>query len=254
MLKEELILFNQKHGGDLIGFASADRFEGAPRGHHPRDFITQGKTVISVGMVVPRQVLNYENLLENSELIPPEIREEYLQKYFYRACGYANINEMLDTLAYKITRYLEKSGYKAIFFTATYGTKYGDIQNMVPGLKGIFSHRHAAVRAGLGEFGLNNLVVTPEHGPRVRFNSIITDVEMPQNPLLDKKACLGIKCKKCVERCGTGAIKYTVNEDELVDAKTWIDPVTTTDVETCRNGRIDAFCLGRCLNVCPVGE
>ncbi len=253
MLKSEVISFAMNQGADLIGFASSERFRDAPRAHHPEDFISQAGTVISFGMLIPKPVLNYETLLKESELIPPELREEYLQKYFYHACGYSIINRLLDFLGYKLTRYLEKRGFAAIYFTPTYGKEYEHFQESIPDHKGIFSHRHAAVRSGLGEFGLNNVVVTPEYGPRVRFNSVITDAEIEQDPLLQKKACLGFGCRACMIKCGTGAIQYISAEKDIDDGQVWIDPVTTTEVDTCRNGRIEAFCLGRCLAVCPVG-
>ncbi len=256
MLKNEVISLCMRDGANLVGFASIDRFDGAPQGHHPRDFISSARAVISIGMIVPRAVLNYQNMLVDSEFVPESIRKEYLQKYFYRSSGYDIINNCLNTLGYRLTQYLERMGFLAVYFTATYGDVYFKYQQQVPGQKGIFSHRHAAVRAGLGEFGLNNIVVTPKYGPRVRFNSIITDAPLKADELLQKKVCLGMNCQKCIDQCGTEALRFKENIDisGIDDKKVCLDPITSTDVPTCKVKRTEAFCTGHCLRVCPIGE
>ncbi len=81
-----------------------------------------------------------------------------------------------------------------------------------------FSQRHAAIRAGLGEFGFNNIVLTPEFGPRVRFVSVITEAELEPDPLITKKICLREKCGGingpiCLRRCTAGAIQLRDNID-----------------------------------------
>ena len=44
--------------------------------------------------------------------------------------------------------------------------------------------KQAAVRAGLGVMGLNNLVVTREYGPRIRFGAVYTAASLtPDSPL-----------------------------------------------------------------------
>lgn len=257
MLKKEIIALSMHEGAGLVGFAPVDRFAGAPRGHHPVDFIAAATTVISIGMIVPRAVLDYEQYLIGSELIPAEIREEYLQKYFYHAGGYSTINHALNRLGYRIAQHLERMGFQAIYFTPSYDDNYAQYQQLVPGQKGIFSHRHAAVRAGLGEFGLNNLVVTPQFGPRVRFTSIITDAPLEGDPLLPKKVCLDLECKKCIRECRTGALKLRVTAAGLdcgPDRPVRLDPVSLTAVPRCKNRRVEAFCSGLCVRVCPVGR
>ena len=41
--------------------------------------------------------------------------------------------------------------------------------------------RVAAVQAGLGVRGLNEVVITPEYGPRVRFTALFTDAELARD-------------------------------------------------------------------------
>jgi epoxyqueuosine reductase QueG len=118
-------------------------------------------------------------------------------------------------------------------------------------LPGMFSQRHAAVRAGLGEFGLNNVVVTERFGPRVRFNSVVTTAPLTASPLLSTKACLGVTCNICIDECPARA--FTVLA-EAQRAGVWLDPVSRTDWTICRERREPLACAGRCLRVCPVGH
>jgi len=108
-----------------------------------------------------------------------------------------------------------------------------------------FSHRHAALLAGLGNFGMNNTLLTPEFGPRVRFASVLTAAEIEPDPLLEKPLC--IRCRRCVEACPVHAL----------DGRDY--PAGLTDKKTCATRsesllkRFIAPC-GICIKVCPVGE
>ena len=43
-------------GADLVGFASIDRFEKAPEGHHPAYYLPEAKTVITFAKQFPNTV------------------------------------------------------------------------------------------------------------------------------------------------------------------------------------------------------
>ena len=122
-----------------------------------------------------------------------------------------------------------------------------------------FSQRHAATRAGLGEFGFSNIVLTPEFGPRVRFVSIITEAELEPDPLITEKICLREKCGGrdgpiCLRRCITGALQLL---DGLDHDAIFIDTPTKTDRSLCITRIGDAtvhHCvyMGTCMRVCPI--
>lgn len=68
-----------------------------------------------------------------------------------------------------------------------------------------WSHRQAAIAAGLGVRGLNNLLITPEYGPYVRLGSMLTTAELePTRRELDPDLCN--QCMKCVRACPVGAL------------------------------------------------
>ncbi len=250
-LTNDVIHWLKEQGVSVVGIANVERFKGSPRGHHPCDFVHKAKSVITFGVALLHHTLHWEGYLTNSELVPSEHRKDVLQNYFYEQTGYVLVNDLLDKLALCLSNLLESQGYPSLFFPATYGdTVSAFIQERIPSGWGLFSQRHAAVMAGLGEFGLNNVVVTPQYGPRIRFNSVITEAELVPSALLAEKACLGESCSICVQDC-PGAISLRHDFDPVA---VWYVTPARTDIEVCRKLRNLHYCLGRCIKVCPVGE
>lgn len=65
-----------------------------------------------------------------------------------------------------------------------------------------------AVDAGLGELGRNGLLITPEFGPRVRITGVITDMPLAQDQPIDMGVWQFCQvCKKCAEKCPSGALQ-----------------------------------------------
>ncbi|HSR13623.1 MAG TPA: hypothetical protein VLS90_19400 [Thermodesulfobacteriota bacterium] len=251
LLTKEVRELALREGAMLFGISGVDRFEGAPRGHHPAEILKEARTVVTFAIPLVEQIADWEELFPNSEILKTEIRETMLQDYLYSEVNYNFINDRLNQIALRVTLFLQAKGFRSILFPATFGSAYKHFHDMMPGWMGLFSQRHAAVRAGLGEFGLNNVVVTPEYGPRVRFNSVITRAPLQVSPLLQKKACLGAKCSLCLKKCGGQAISLLPSFDEK---GIWLNPVTRTDMPLCRKRRVEVFCYGRCLQICPVGR
>ena len=252
MLTNEVINWLKAEGASLVGIAPIDRFCGAPRGHHPSDFLNGAKSIITFGVALLHQALYWEGHLSNSEIVPPEHQEDVLQNYFYRQTGYVMVNRLLDMMALRLANVLESRGYPSLFFPATYGRGqvWEFIKERIPSKAGLFSQRHAAVRAGLGEFGLNNVVVTPEYGPRIRFNSVITKAELKPTPLVKEKVCLGEGCSICLQNC-PGAISLRSDFDPNT---VWYDTPARTNLDDCIRHWGVNYCWGRCIKVCPVAQ
>lgn len=248
-LKNSLKKLARDLGVSLFGVASVDRFEGSPPGHHPEDWLATVKSIISFGIQIPVYIHAYERLLKNSIWIQGDLRKEVLHDHFYCTLGYTVINRSLEDIGLRLTLKLENMGFGTIYFPATYSEEHKHIQERVPNRAGLISQRHAAVRAGLGEFGLNNIVVTPQYGSRIRFNTVLTEAELEPDPLLKSKACLGKGCSLCIKNCGGDALK--INEEVDWHA-VWVDPVSRTDQDLCRQKRKKMFCYGRCARICPI--
>jgi ferredoxin len=88
---------------------------------------------------------------------------------------------------------------------------------MVPearfGLVADFSQRHAAIAAGLGNWGRNNLVIHPRIGSRVLFGTVLCDAEFPPDPPFTEDLCT--QCNICVEQCPGKALDEEGKTNEM---------------------------------------
>ncbi len=79
---------------------------------------------------------------------------------------------------------------------------------------GIFL-KDAAVMAGLGCIGKNNLVITPGYGPRIRFRALLLDRKAEATGPLEFNPCEGCE-QPCRKACPIKAFQNTVySADEL---------------------------------------
>jgi len=234
-------------GASLVGVAPVERFDGAPQGHHPRNLLPGARSVLTFGMRILDRVMDWPALLPESACYPPEIRVEALRLMLYKKSGYDIINDHLSSLALRLATHLEDLGYPSLFFPTT-NTGLPEYLMSYPGL---FSQRHAAVRAGLGEFGLNNVVVTAQYGPRIRWNSVLTTAPLTPSPPLAVKTCEGLGCQQCVKKCPVGALRSL---PDAAEDRIWLLPAARTDWDACRKSQATSDCMGRCLRVCPAGR
>jgi len=187
-------------GAELVGVAPVSRFENAPEETKPTHYMPDAANVISIGIQIANGVCdvwgNYDE--------PGKSAGPYL---FY---GYGLINLELSRTAYSVAKTLEKMKYKSLTFPPTWAVaQYRFPERVVDGVfLADFSHRHAAVAAGLGELGWHGLCITPKFGTRVRFNSIITNAPLTADSMYEgPKLCQPEKCKrKCAQTCPTKAI------------------------------------------------
>ena len=264
-----------QRGAKQVGIASIDRFEGAPKGHHPCDYIPGAKSVIVAVMPIVSGLMGWNSFMENSDMVPaheiynrPDGKEQpwsprtTLRKHIERRCSYEVVNMDLQSISMHTSILLEDYGYRSVYLPTTYGMTLSWPGNYIwdfPKMKsagGPFSHRHAAVAAGLGQIGRNNLFMTEKHGPRVRLVSIITEAELNPDPQLTKAICLGEKCNICAKSCPSKAFS-TENILKYNVGKTPIE-VCAMNKENCRNFYKDsAFgeqCGRECMTSCPLSR
>ncbi|GAB6286152.1 MAG: hypothetical protein STSR0009_23530 [Methanoregula sp.] len=91
---------------------------------------------------------------------------------------------------------------------------------------------------------MNNMLLTPEYGPRVRFTSIFTAAEIPPDPVMEEPVC--IRCMRCVKACPVHALTRGEYPHCLTDKHA----CATRSEELLR--RYISPC-GICIKVCPVG-
>ena len=234
---------------DLIGFANKARFACVDPQHNPFSIFPEAKTVIMLGKRICRGALRGV--------------EEGTNFGDYNLFGNRWLeDEFLSIACYDLVRVLEDNGWAACpifpnpFELGPQGVSVADgrpAPNVYPDFD------YAAVACGLGEIGLNGLLLTPTFGSRQRFHMILTDAEIEPSPLFEGHICDA--CGKCAESCPLGAIdpQKTV-EVEICGKKMQIADINYDICRTCKNGtcanrfapnarpdRIAALCNRTCI-------
>jgi epoxyqueuosine reductase QueG len=179
---------------DFVGIAPVERFEKAPPGKRPQDLLPEARSVVVVGIAIVQGVMRAK------EIAFQGLRHAI---YPYMIYGYVHLNNHLAAIAHHLSRLLEKEGHLTLPIPPS---PPSDSYETI----GVFSGRHAAVAAGLGQFGWNSLLVTPQVGSRLRLVSIITAAELEPDPMyMGEPICEVEKCRHlCLRRCPTGAISW----------------------------------------------
>ena len=112
------------------------------------------------------------------------------------------------------------------------------------GKGGIFL-KDAAVLSGLGIIGMNNLLITPEFGPRVRLRALCLDVELEPTGPIDFAPCETCDMP-CIQACPQEAFKDGTYKRVLCNKQMKIDEANrvTAYIKYCR----------ACELACPVGK
>jgi epoxyqueuosine reductase len=224
----------------LVGFASVDRWENPPEElpnkfeewippeFWPQNIYPEAKTVIVIGLPVQLPIVDTAPSIYYHEL-------------------YKTVNTLLDLKAYELSEYLNKKNFASIYLPRD---GYGDIDVLLKKPLAFFSHRHAAYLAGLGSFGQNNVILTPEYGPRVRFTSIFTSAEIESDVISGADLCT--KCMFCINECPVQAIPQLSSSSED-NFPSMVDKITCAKRSKALREKYISPC-GICIKVCPVGE
>lgn len=116
----------------------------------------------------------------------------------------------------------------------------------------VFSLKIPPFLAGIGWIGKNNLLITPDLGPRIRLGTILTDAPLPvsaEKPLDDNCG----DCLACVDICPVGAL--TGRSFDPGQGRQ--DRLNITKCKAYRREREKeqgAFVCGLCMYICPYGK
>ncbi len=107
-----------------------------------------------------------------------------------------------------------------------------------------------AQMAGLGWMGLNGIIVTPEHGPRVRLAAVYTSIE--NLPVCEKNEHSWVyefcqNCRICIKECPPKALYDTpINRGN--------GQITYVDNNLCFPYFSDHYGCSVCITVCPFNQ
>lgn len=227
LTKAQISAYARDLGATLVGFAPAsrwDEFGEVEEAYRPRAIWPETKTVIVLGVPMLLPIIETTPSINYVEL-------------------YDTSNILLDQIAYRLSIQLTENGHGAIFFPRD---AYGDIQILVKKPLAAFSHVFAGKYTGLGTIGYSHVLLTEKYGPRVRYVSVFTSLELEPDPVLDRELCT--KCRICHKLCPTQA--FTTREDRIIadmnkGACSW---------HHARLRKEHRYPCGVCVKVCPVGE
>ncbi|NPV89150.1 MAG: epoxyqueuosine reductase [Firmicutes bacterium] len=190
-VKKKIKDFALGMGVDDVGFATVSDYQ-SPRSPSIESLFPAARSMV---------VLTYKEL-SNCESPSPQMS----------MAGRLDIMEFARSCNYKLCRFLEKefrctAMSTPLSYPLDMGKKAGN------GTIGDVSCRHAALAAGQGNFGRNNLIIHPTLGARVIFAVILTSLELPSDPPVTEDLC--IQCNICVENCPAGALDEEGKTDVL---------------------------------------
>jgi len=181
-------------GVPLVGFADA-----------VDPLFIQLKKVVSFTHAVPRDLLTNAGtvvsfFLPFSKLLSVTNIKGHLSSHEW-AVSYIETNELIKQLSSHLKGIFSAVNQEVVTIPATHNW----IEDK---LISNWSHRHVAFIAGLGRFGLNNMLIT-DKGCCGRIGSLITSAMIEPDFRSEIESCLykyDGSCKKCVGKCVNDAL------------------------------------------------
>jgi len=179
---------------------------------HPEKLLPNAKTVISAA------------LCYYASGPDPGPGEGRLPRYAWRD-HYADLRERLDTLGRRLG-----GSYRVLV----------DANHHVD--------RAGAARSGVGFFGKNTLLITPQHGSWVVLGTLVTDVVVEPSPSLDLDCG---SCRLCIDACPTGAIVEPGVLDSRLCLSYWTQAPKAIPEQFREELGSQVYGCDICQDVCP---
>jgi epoxyqueuosine reductase QueG len=193
-------------------------------------FLTQFPRAVSHGFVLADGVVN--TLAHHKGIAA-------LSNYWYYV--YQIVNPRIDSISLMLAQSLDKAGFQAFVVPSSQTVDR-------TGLTGVFSHKLAAHLAGLGWIGKSALLITPEHGPRVRWGTVLTDAPLETGMPMDEMCR---DCDACVKGCP--AHVFTGQSFDKPRPRSEIFAAKACDNYLSKRETFHRAC-GICVYICPYGR
>ena len=211
----------------IVGFADAKG-----------SYITALKTIVSAEHKMPEDFMENPNIIISyyipfkKEVAATNLNVEGNMAAQEWADAYNLTNTMISDISQYVAEMLTEMGYRAVSPTGIVFDRELIVSN--------WSQRHIAYAAGLGTFGINNMLITNK-GCCGRFGSVIANIPVEPDCIAEEERCLYKKngsCKKCVQNCFSGALtvdgfdrKKCYEICMINDAKTGADVCGKCDID-----------------------
>ena len=185
--------------------------------HLDLDYVTRFDRAISLGKRLLDPVIE-------------DIKDRPTLLYFHH---YRQLNFFLDRGAFLLSSRIQDQGFQALPIPASQMIDWDKQKSHV-------SHKMIGILAGLGWIGRNNLLVNPQFGSRYRLVTILTDMPLVPDEVLNRDC---EKCMACLETCPAQAIKE--NKEDF-DHWACFDKLK----EFRRQGIVGQHICGVCVKAC----
>ncbi|MGD0917972.1 MAG: 4Fe-4S double cluster binding domain-containing protein [Thermodesulfobacteriota bacterium] len=197
------------------------------------NILSDFKYCISIGLILPNTLIDQLPFRSNRAVAVN-----------YRFHAYEIINHRLDHDTSILSNFVQELGYHVMPIPAA--ERYDDER-----ICAVFSHKLGAHLAGLGWIGKSCLLITPNHGPRVRWSSILADA-----PLKPTGKPMGEKCGACldcVKICPMNAFSGR-SFDPKEPREMRYDALKCQDYFISMTDKGEIPVCGMCLYACPYGR
>ncbi|MCX6004717.1 MAG: hypothetical protein NT082_03500 [Chloroflexi bacterium] len=177
-LEKDIKDFAVNAGASLVGIAGRERLIGPPS-IDPNYVLRGAKSVMALAL--PMNVPAIYDFLDKTSSGPHNIDQ-------------ARMNQRMHRISKELADYIVSLGYKAVAVPPnnTYRRALDPFST-----RPSFSHRFAAVLAGLGTFGLSGNVITKEYGAAVYLGSVVTNAVLKSDPVLPARYAMDNRCRTC---------------------------------------------------------
>lgn len=222
LTKEEIREKILELGADVCGFGGIERFTDAPENFRPTDLYADCKSVISVGVALPKGLLRVDSRL--------------LYGHFN-----ADVVHKVDEIVLTAAKIIEKE-YGGICVPIPSDGPYEYWEQETLTGKGLLSMKHTAVACGVGQIGKSSLLLNPEYGNRLTLGAILTNVVF-ESDLFCKNICIP-GCTKCLNACPVSAIQDGAVIQKECRQNTYGNTARGFDTVDCN----------KCRSVCPMRD
>lgn len=159
------------------------------------------KTIVSPSHYLPTDIL-YDAKAVISFFVPFDksiIKKNAKEGEIEPSDSWHRATQLTDELIIKLCNDLQKRFQTAtIKFRPVHANNF-DSKKLISD----WSHRHVAYIAGLGTFGINNMLITNQ-GSAGRLGGVVTNIDIDPSPRPQYEYCIykyNKKCLQCVSRC-----------------------------------------------------
>ena len=245
-LKNKIIKYAHTLSIDLIGFTTADRFNGLENILNERkkkNYVSEFEEENLELRINPRKTLKNarsivvigQSYYSNIDSSPVDTNRSKFQGDLARISWGEDYHRVLKEKLDKLSSFI--------------GNKRSDFQFLSFVDTGPLVDRHVAWRAGLGVFGKNNCLINDKLGSWFVIGYMLTNLDIEADKPKENTCC--INCNICIKECPTGAIE----KPHVINVKKCISYILQSKNRILENDRelLETRIYGCdvCQNKCP---